>query len=108
MADDRGIALVIDRPRLQDGLCGAEDLLDLPQLAIGERHRQRGKRRVGAQHIEAVEAGVLGDAGRIDLEVTTARRGEEVYKSELDLTDSVGYLAPMGVSVVFRWPWIFP
>jgi hypothetical protein len=25
-----------------------------------------------------------------------------LYKSELDLTDSVGYLAPMGVSVVFR------
>jgi hypothetical protein len=27
---------------------------------------------------------------------------QTLYKSELDLTDSVGYLAPMGVSVVFR------
>jgi len=77
VAGDGGIALVIDRPGLEDGLGGAEDLLHPPQLAIGERDRQGGKRRVGAQHLEAVETGALGDAGRADLEVAGAQRSEE-------------------------------
>jgi hypothetical protein len=42
------------------------------------------------------EPGFIVAPGELD------ERDAKLYKSELDLTDSVGYLAPMGVSVVFR------
>ena len=69
--------LVVDRAGLQEAFAVRKICSTRPQLAIGERDHKAGKRRVGAQDVEAVETGVLGDAGRIDLEVAGARRGEE-------------------------------
>jgi hypothetical protein len=71
-----GVVLVIDRTGLEDRLCGPENLLHAPKFAICEGHRECVELAVGAQNVEPIEAGILGDAVGIDLEVVIARGGE--------------------------------
>ncbi len=78
MAADGGVAGVIDRPCFEDGLGGAEDLLDLPQLAVAHRHLEGGQLAVGAQHIEAVEPCLFGNLGLVEGEVVVADHLQEL------------------------------
>ena len=69
--------LVVDRPGLENGFGGLEDGLHFPQLTIRKRNREEWQLAVAAQHIEPVEAGILGDTGRIDRELPLVRRCQE-------------------------------
>ena len=78
MTDDGGIALVEHRSGVEDRFCGPEDGLHFPELAVGEGDGEHRQGAVGAQHVEAVELGIIGDACRVDLEMAAACRLEEV------------------------------
>ena len=51
---------MIDRPGAQDCLGAAEQVLDLQQVAVAEHRLQRGDAGIGAQHEDAVVAGLVG------------------------------------------------
>ena len=58
-------------------LCGAEGLLDGPELLVAQHGGQRIEVGVGAQHEHAVEPGVFVSLAAIDREVTVADGLEE-------------------------------
>ena len=66
-----------DYPRCQQVLGGAEGPLDAPELLVAQHRRQRREIGVGAQHEEAVEAGIVISFGAVDGEVAFARDLEE-------------------------------
>ncbi len=74
---DGVVAFVEDRAGGEQRFCGAEDVLDHPALAIAQDGLERGKLGVGAQHVDAVEESVEGDAARIDFETTTGFEAEK-------------------------------
>ena len=57
-----------DRPRAHDRLGSAEEVLDLEQIAVAQDRLQRRDLGVGAQHEDPVEARLLGELARVDLE----------------------------------------
>lgn len=79
MPGDGGIGLVEDRPVIEGCLGGAEQALDLEQIAIPQHGLERGHLRVGPHHGDAVVPGFLGKGADIDLEVLAA--GLEVRPS---------------------------
>jgi len=68
MPADGGVGLVKDRPGVEAGLGGAEQSLDLQQVAIAQHGPQRRDLRVGPEYGDAVEAGFVGELAGIDLE----------------------------------------
>ncbi len=66
VAADGLVALVEDRPRAEDVLGGAEDLLDAPELLVAQHGGERVEGGVGAQNEDAVELFVFGDLGLVD------------------------------------------
>lgn len=72
MPADGGIGLVEDRPGIEGCLGGAEQALDLEQIAIPQHGLERGHLRVGPHHGDTVVAGFLGKLADIDLEVLAA------------------------------------
>ena len=77
MAADGLVVLVKDRAGGKQRLCGAEDVLDHPAVAVAEDGLQRGQFGVGAQHVDAIEERVELDPARIDFEAAT---GAELRK----------------------------
>ena len=67
MATNGGIRGVIDRAGAEDRLGTAEQILDLQQIAVAQHGLQRGDPGIGAQHEEAVVAGLVGELAGIDL-----------------------------------------
>jgi len=63
-----GVAGVMGRPGVQQRLGGAQQRLDLQQIAIAEHRHERADPGIGTQHEEAVMAGLLGELAGIDLE----------------------------------------
>ena len=84
VAADGGIALVEDRPGGQQGLGAAEQLLDSLQIAVAQHRLERVERGVGAQHEDAVEAGVLGDPLVVDREADLGRLQEAAVAEVAD------------------------
>jgi hypothetical protein len=68
MAADGGVAGMIDRAGPQDRLGAAEQVFNLQQIAVAQHGLQRRDVGVGAQHEDAVKAGLLGQLAGIDLE----------------------------------------
>lgn len=78
MATDGGVGGVIDRPRAHQRLGGAEQGLDLHQVAVAQNRLQWVETSVGAQHEHAVVAGLIGQLARIDLEGAAIRGGAQI------------------------------
>jgi hypothetical protein len=79
VAADRLVELVEDRARGEKALRCAEDLLHHRQLLIAKHDFKRREVRVGAQHEDAIEPGVLLGLGTIDDEaILTSGRQEAV------------------------------
>ena len=74
---DGVVAFVEDRAGGEEGFCGAEDVLDHPAVAIAQDDLERGELGVGAQHIDAVEEGVEGNAARVDFEAAPGFEAEK-------------------------------
>ena len=68
VAADGGVGGMEDRSGAHDRLGPAEEILDLEEIAIAQDRLKRGELRVGAQHEDSVEARLLGELARIDLE----------------------------------------
>src|SRR5580693_7006881 len=62
VAADGGVGGMEDRSGAHDRLGPAEE------IAIAQDHLNRGELRVGAQHEDSVEARLLGELARVDLE----------------------------------------
>jgi hypothetical protein len=77
VATNRIIALVEDRTRVDNRLCGSEDVLHDPSFAIAACHNQRRDLCIGADDIDAVEFGRRGDTIRVDGEVAVGLDLEE-------------------------------
>jgi hypothetical protein len=77
VAADGVVAFVEDRAGGEEGFCGSEDVLDHPAVAIAQDGLERGEFGVGAQHVDAVEEGVEGDAARVDFEAAPGFEGEK-------------------------------
>ena len=74
---DRGIRLVVNRPRAQDRLGGPEDLFHEPKLPVLAGHLGGRQVGVGAQHADAVELRLGGDPVVVDLDVIVAHGAQE-------------------------------
>ncbi len=68
MAADGGIAGVVDRSGAQHRLGSAEQVFDLEQVPVAQHRLQRCDPGVGAQHEDAVVAGLIGQLAGVDLE----------------------------------------
>src|SRR6266566_4443250 len=77
MSGNCSVGLVVDWPGLQDGFCCPENRFDSPQMTIGKGDRKHRQLAVGAQHVQAIEAGIFSHPHRVDLEMTLSRSGKE-------------------------------
>ena len=68
MAADGGVGGMEDRPGAHDRLGPAKEVLDKEKIAVAQDRLKRGHLRVGAQDENPVEARLLGELARIDLE----------------------------------------
>ena len=69
---DGGVGGMEDRPGAHDRLGPAEEVLDLEKIAIAQHRLQRSYLRIGAQDEDPVEARLLGELARIDLDEALA------------------------------------
>ena len=81
VAADAGVGLVKDRPGGEQRLCGSEGVLDGQQVAVAQDDLKGGDFCVGAQHEEAVEAGIGLDLGAIDDEAVAFGRFQETAEA---------------------------
>ena len=81
MAADAGVGLVEDRAGGEQRFCGSEGVLDRQQVAVTQDDLEGGDFGVGAQHEEAVEAGISLDLGAVDDEAVAFGRLQEAAEA---------------------------
>ena len=69
MAANGDVAGMVDWTGGEDDLGLAQQLLDAQQVALTQQDLQRGDLGTGAQHVEPIEARVLGDPRLVNGEV---------------------------------------
>lgn len=72
MPADGSVGLMEDRPDVKARLGGSEQGFNLEQIAIADDGLERCNPGIGAQHGDAVEAGLVGQLAQIDLEAFAA------------------------------------
>ena len=69
---------MVDRTGGEHGFGLEQQLLDAQQVAVAQHDLQRGDLAIGAQHVEPIEAGVVGDPRLVD--------GEMLGRDRLQIT----------------------
>ena len=72
MAADSGIGLMEDGAGVEAGLGNPEQGLELKQVTVADDGLQRGDPGIGAQHADAIVAGLIGKLAHVDLEGVAA------------------------------------
>src|SRR5579864_8228281 len=81
VAADAGIGFVEDRPGGEQRLCGFEGVLHGEEVAVSQDDLEGGDFRIGAQHEQAVEAGVGLDLGQINDKAVALGRLEKTAEA---------------------------
>ncbi len=99
MAANGDVAAVVDRTGGEDGLGLAQQLLDAQQVAVTQHDLQRGDLGIGAQHVEPIEARVLGDPRLVNGEVL-GRDGLQITAEAAVADERLVFLGELGAQSV--------